>query len=54
VPPDGLSFHNREAVLTARAERVGHGVDVMHETDPYELLKEMARRRRDGGNLSVE
>jgi len=44
VPPDGLSFHIRESVLTARAERVGHGVDVMHETDPYELLKEMARR----------
>jgi hypothetical protein len=45
VPPDGLTFHIRESVMIARAERIGHGVDVMHETEPYELLKEMARRR---------
>lgn len=49
VPPDGLLFHVRESVMVARAERIGHGVDVMHETDPYELLKEMARR-----NVMVE
>src|SRR6202140_3766282 len=44
VPPDGLSFHIRESVMTARADRIGHGVDIMHEHEPYELLKEMARR----------
>src|ERR1043165_7274368 len=44
VPPEGLLFHIRESVMVARAERIGHGVDIMHETDPYELLKEMARR----------
>ena len=44
VPPDGLTFHVRESVMTARAERIGHGVDIMHEDEPYELLKEMARR----------
>lgn len=44
VPPDGLSFHIRESVMIARAERIGHGVDIMHEDEPYELLKEMARR----------
>ena len=44
VPPEGLLFHIRESVMIAGAERIGHGVDVMHETDPYELLKEMARR----------
>ncbi len=49
VPPDGLTFHIRESVMVARAERIGHGVDIMHETDPYELLKEMARR-----NVMVE
>jgi adenosine deaminase len=49
VPPDGLNFHIRESVMVARAERIGHGVDVMHETDPFELLKEMARR-----NVMVE
>lgn len=49
VTPDGLMFHIRESVMIARAERIGHGVDIMHETDPYELLKEMARR-----NVMVE
>ena len=44
VPPDGLRFHIRESVMVARAERIGHGVDIMHETEPFELLKEMARR----------
>ena len=44
VPPDGLTFHIRESVMTARAERIGHGVDIMHEDQPYELLKVMARR----------
>jgi adenosine deaminase len=45
VPPDGLSFHVRSAVETAGAQRVGHGVDVMYETDPNALLREMAALR---------
>ena len=49
VTPEGLSFHIRESVLTGHAERIGHGADIMHETDPLELLKEMARR-----NVMVE
>jgi adenosine deaminase len=44
VPPDGTTFHIREAVDLGHAERIGHGVDVMHETDPYLLLREMADR----------
>ena len=44
VPPSGLSFHIREAVDLGHAERIGHGVDVMYETDPQLLLKEMAER----------
>jgi adenosine deaminase len=44
VPPDGLSFHIRQSVLLGHAERIGHGVDIMHEDDPEELLREMARR----------
>lgn len=44
VPPEGLSFHIRDSVQIAGAERIGHGVDIMHETEPYSLLKEMARR----------
>lgn len=42
VPPDGLRFHIREAVELGHAERIGHGVDVMYETRPNELLKELA------------
>lgn len=44
VPPDGLSFHIRSAVEVAGAERIGHGVDVMYESRPYALLKEMAAK----------
>lgn len=44
VPPDGLRFHIREAVDLGHAERIGHGVDIMYETDPHALLKEMAAR----------
>src|SRR5438477_1067348 len=49
VPPDGLTFHIRDSVITAQANRIGHGVDVMHETDADELMREMARR-----NVMVE
>ncbi|HZL27109.1 MAG TPA: adenosine deaminase [Acidobacteriaceae bacterium] len=42
VPPEGLSFHIREAIDLGHAERIGHGVDVLHETDPHALLKQMA------------
>jgi adenosine deaminase len=44
VPPDGLTFHIREAVDLGHAERIGHGVDVMYEDEPQSLLKKMAAR----------
>lgn len=44
VPPEGLRFHVREAVEIAGASRIGHGVAVMHEDRPHELLAGMARR----------
>jgi hypothetical protein len=44
VPPEGLGFHVRDSVLTAQASRIGHGVDIMHESNPFALLQEMARR----------
>ena len=44
VPTDGLKFHIRSAVEKGHAERIGHGVDVMYEERPYELMKEMAER----------
>jgi adenosine deaminase len=42
VPPEGLRFHIHQAVEMAHAERIGHGVDVMHEDDAAGLLKELA------------
>jgi adenosine deaminase len=44
VPPEGLRSHIREAVETAHAERIGHGVDVMYEDDAAALLQELARK----------
>ncbi len=43
--PEDLRFHIRSAVEVGNAERIGHGVDVMHEEHPYDLLKEMAAKR---------
>ena len=45
VPPEGLRFHIRESIARGHAERIGHGVDVMHESDAIPLLKEMAQRK---------
>jgi adenosine deaminase len=44
VPPDGLCCHIRQAVEVVHAERIGHGVDVMNEDRPYDLLTEMAAK----------
>jgi len=38
--PKAAGCHIRLAVEEAHAERIGHGVRVMHEDRPYELLKE--------------
>jgi len=43
VPPEDLRFHIRESIEIGHAERIGHGVDIMYEQDPHELLEEMAR-----------
>jgi adenosine deaminase len=44
VPYEGLCCHIRQAVEQAHTERIGHGVDVMYEDRPHELLKEMAAK----------
>ena len=49
VPPEGLSFHIRQSVMIGQANRIGHGVDIMNEDEPEDLLREMARR-----NILVE
>ena len=45
VPPEGLRFHIRESVERGHAERIGHGVSVMNEDRPIDLLREMAQRK---------
>jgi adenosine deaminase len=45
VPPEGLRFHIREAVELGHAERIGHGVDIMEETNATGLLALMRQRR---------
>ncbi len=47
VTPEGLRFHIREAIELGHAERIGHGVDVMYEDHPFDLLKEMAAKHVD-------
>jgi len=44
VTYEGLCCHIRQAVEVAHAERIGHGVDVMYEDRPYDLLGEMAKK----------
>ncbi|MGW2088421.1 adenosine deaminase family protein [Streptomyces sp. NPDC001880] len=45
VKPEDLTFHIREAVLVAGAERIGHGVDLVHEDDWRQLARTMAKRK---------
>jgi adenosine deaminase len=44
VPPAGLRFHIRQAIELGHAERIGHGTDVLYETNPQQLLQQMAAR----------
>src|SRR5260370_35925539 len=39
---EGLCCHIRLAVEEGKAERIGHGVAIMYENRPHDLLKEMA------------
>ncbi|HEY5801768.1 MAG TPA: adenosine deaminase, partial [Burkholderiaceae bacterium] len=49
VPPTGLRFHIRDAIDVAGAERIGHGLDVLHETDAVGLMRTMREK-----NIPVE
>lgn len=44
VPPEEL-YHIRASIERGHAERIGHGVDVMMETDPLGLLRLMADKK---------
>jgi adenosine deaminase len=45
VRPEDLLFHIRQAVELGHAKRIGHGVDIMYEDDPFSLLRKMAQQR---------
>ncbi|HXJ83533.1 MAG TPA: adenosine deaminase [Candidatus Methylomirabilis sp.] len=44
VPPADLRFHIRDAVLVAKAKRIGHGVAIAYEADAAQLLQKMRER----------
>ncbi len=44
VPPDGLRFHIDQAINVAGANRIGHGLDLAHETNAPAILKTMRER----------
>jgi adenosine deaminase/adenosine deaminase CECR1 len=44
VPPEGLAFHIDEAVNIAGADRIGHGIDIAHETNALAVMKAMHER----------
>lgn len=45
VPPEGLTFHIKDAVEIAGASRIGHGMDIAHESNPLQIMKEMHDRK---------
>jgi hypothetical protein len=49
VQPEDLSFHIRDALDIAGASRIGHGMDIAHETDALGLMKKMREQ-----NIAVE
>jgi len=44
VPPEEL-FHVRASIEQGHAQRIGHGVDVVQESDPEALLRMMAKEK---------
>ncbi|UVW29583.1 adenosine deaminase [Massilia sp. H6] len=44
VPPEGLSFHIDQALVIAGADRIGHGIDLAHESNAAAI---MAKMRKD-------
>jgi adenosine deaminase/adenosine deaminase CECR1 len=49
IPPDSLCCHIRSSIERGHAERIGHGVDVMYESAPLDLMRTMKER-----NILVE
>lgn len=45
VPPEDLRGHITDAINIASAERIGHGVDVVHESNADQLLAALKKRK---------
>lgn len=45
MPANDLSFHINEAIETGKAERIGHGIDILHEKNSIAILKKMAKQK---------
>jgi adenosine deaminase len=41
VPPEGLKFHIDQAVNLAGADRIGHGIDLAHESNVIAIMAKM-------------
>jgi adenosine deaminase len=41
VPPEGLQFHIDQALTLAHAKRIGHGIDLAHESNAIGIMKKM-------------
>lgn len=44
VPPDGLKFHIDQALNVAQANRIGHGIDLAHESNAVGIMKTMREK----------
>jgi adenosine deaminase/adenosine deaminase CECR1 len=44
VPPEGLQFHIDQAINIAHANRIGHGIDLAHETNAIGIMKTMREK----------
>jgi len=43
VPPEGLKFHIDQALVVAGANRIGHGIDLAHETNAPAVMAMMRK-----------
>jgi adenosine deaminase/adenosine deaminase CECR1 len=41
VPPEGLQFHINQALALAHANRIGHGIDLAHESNAIGIMQKM-------------
>jgi adenosine deaminase/adenosine deaminase CECR1 len=41
VPPESLQFHIDQALMLAHANRIGHGIDLAHETNVARIMNKM-------------